>query len=348
VDGSCSFAVINGRVRYWDLEKPRLHVEPPVCEIDVSPDIRPGQVNRIVLGTDALFKGWPAQDLRYNHLELAIYRPGKWSLDGRSNRDALTATELGRVAQDLGTAQFYPMIHPVTPKLAPSFPPAGNAPAALPPPILDLDLHPAGALALDKGPNHLPVAASGSVEPSGEASDALAAVYFRGDGSAPGGLSVSSAMLSQCVRGKAFTIRTWIMPMAGGGHGGVIVGCNPLKWNIVDDASTVWLGNPPNRKLIATNVISPGAWQSLALVVDRPRATLFVNGISVAIQTWSAPIEGGNDLVTIGNTAMKADFLNAKMAAFTVYEGALTAGQIAAQYASERSRFLPGSASAAP
>ena len=342
-EGSCSFAIVNGRVRYWDLEKPRLHAESPICEIDISPDIRPGQVNRIVLGTEEIFRGWHAQDLRYNHIELALYRPGKWSLDGKSNRDALTPGELERVAQDLSAVQFYPLIHPPAPKTAPPSPAASETPAVLPQPSLNLNLHPSGAVAVDEGPSHLPVSVSGAVEPFGETGGGVAGAYFRGASSVPGGLSLQSPLLSKLLEGKGFTVRVWIMPMAGPGRAGVILGSAPLKWSITDDSSTVWMGYPYSRKLNATTVLTPRAWQSLVLAADRPRATLYVNGVAVAEQTWVAPVEGGNPMVTIGNASMKSDFLDAKIAAFTIYEGALSARQIAAQYLSERSQFAPES-----
>jgi len=114
VDGSSQFVVVNGRVRYWDTGGDD-YMAAPGCEIDISPDIRPGAVNRIALGTREMFAGWRSRDLKYNHVDLAIYRPGKWSADGKSNRDALTPAELERVRQDLGVVQLYPMNPPAKP-----------------------------------------------------------------------------------------------------------------------------------------------------------------------------------------------------------------------------------------
>ena len=108
VDGSSQFVVINGRVRYWDTSGDD-YMAPPGCEIDISPDIRPGAINRIALGTREMFTGWQPKSLTYKQVDLAIYQPGKWSANGKSNRDALTPAELSRVAQDLGTVQLYPM-----------------------------------------------------------------------------------------------------------------------------------------------------------------------------------------------------------------------------------------------
>jgi len=109
VDGSSQFVVVNGRVRYWDMGGGD-YIGPPGCEIDISPDIRPGAVNRIVLGTREMFGGWQPKDLKYDRVDLAIYRPGKWSADGKSNRDALTPSELERVTQELGVVQLYPAL----------------------------------------------------------------------------------------------------------------------------------------------------------------------------------------------------------------------------------------------
>ena len=343
VDGTCNFAIINGRVRYWDLEKARLYAESPVCEIDITPDIRAGQINRIVLGNDGLFRGWPTQDLHYQHVELAVYRPGKWSFDGKSNRDALTPGELEHVAQDLSTVQLFPMIH--EPSGTPVFMALDtkvSAPA-LPAPLLDLDLHPAGAVVADQGPNHLAVTAAGSVASfGGDGKNAPAGVAFDAKSATPGGLSISSPLLSKVLKGPGFTIRTWLWtpPQKPETHaGGMLVACNPLRWMINDDSSTIWLGNPFSRKLIASNVYKPGVWQSVTLVVEQLHVTLYVDGVPVAIQAWDGPSEGGSELLTIGNNAMKSDFLTAKLGAFTVYDHALTDGQIVARYAEERGRF---------
>lgn len=110
VDGSSQFVVVNGRVRYWDMGGSAF-MTTPGCQIDISPDIRPGQVNRIALGSVGMFGGWRPQDLHYEHVDLAVYSPGKWSASGANNRDALTPAELAQVAQDLGTVKLYPMIH---------------------------------------------------------------------------------------------------------------------------------------------------------------------------------------------------------------------------------------------
>jgi hypothetical protein len=346
VDGTSSFAVINGRVRYWDLEKARLHAESPVCAIDITPDIRPGQINRIVLGNDGLFHGWPAQELHYQHVELALYHPGQWSFDGKNNRDALTPGELQHVAQDLGTVQLFSMIH--EPSSAPRFfavDLTGSAPA-LPAPLLDLNLHPSGELAADQGPNHFPVTVSGSVVPFAEdANHTLVGLSFDGKSATAGGLSLSSPQLTAALKTHNFTIRTWLWnpPRKRETHNsGMLIACNPFRWMINDDSSTIWLGNPTSRKLIASDVTTPGQWQSLTLVVNQenaPQATLYVNAVPVATQTWGASIKGGSDLVTIGNNALKSDFLTMKLTRVTIYDGALSDEQIVAQYVAERVRY---------
>ena len=278
VDGTCNFAVINGRVRYWDLEKARLHAESPVCEIDITPDIRPGQSNRIVLGNDGLFRGWAMQDLHYQHVELAVYRPGKWSFEGKRNREALTRGEMQHVAQDLGTVQAFPMIHGAS--STPVFLAAeANAGApALPAPVLDLELHSGGGMVADAGPNHLAVTAAGSVTSfGGDRKNGPAGVAFDAAGSGARRVVDFFVGAFQVIKGSSFSIRTWHLDAAaeaGNAHAsGMLVACNPLRWMINDDSSTVWLGNPFNRKLMASNVYRAGAWQSVTLVVDQLRAT---------------------------------------------------------------------------
>ena len=59
----------------------------------------------------------------------------------------------------------------------------------------------------------------------------------------------------------------------------------------------------------------------------------------MAIQTWGGPGEGGSELLTIGNNAMKSDF-HGEAGAFTLYDHALSSDQIVAQYAEERGRYV--------
>jgi hypothetical protein len=343
VEGTCTFAVVNGRVRYWDTERPRLYAESPVCEINISPDIRPGQVNRIILGTDALFHGWKSQDLHYDHLELALYHPGKWSADGVDNRSVLTAGELRRVAEDLGTTQVYPMIHHAVAKPALPLAATGTLPPVLPPPIFDLDLRSSNGAVVDRGPSQIPVSISGTVEPFSESGGGPAGIYLHHEGATPSGLSISSPTLSKTLEGNRFTVRTWLRPMAANTVSQAILGSSPLRWAVSGDSSVVWMGLPFSRKLSAGNVLTPHAWQSLVLAVDRPQATLYVNGILVAVQNWGAPFDEGNPLITIGSNALKSDFLDAQLGAFTIYGDRLTDGQIGAQYLAEKPQFLPDS-----
>jgi hypothetical protein len=352
VDGPCPFVIINGHLRYWDMWGVTYYAAPTVYEVDITPDVRFGRPNRIVLGTGGMFHGWAVAELAYKRVELACYRPGRWSADGQGTRQALTAKELASVARDLSVIQSYPLIHPAVEKPVPALVPAGTegTPPTLPPVLVDFDLHPAEGIVADRGPNHVPVTIKGNVEPISEAGGRITGVYLHGESATPGTILLPPAGLRRRMEGKSVTFRVWLKPMAINRSGGVLadwVDYN-LNWR-VDDTRTVFsLSDPPSRRLIAESVIRQRTWQCLTLVLDGVSVTLYADGLPVGMQSWNKPLAGIEAPFCIGSTQGVRDFLNAKLGAFTIYEGALSGEEVARLYLQERARYARDLTSAWP
>lgn len=351
VDGQCPFVYINGRVRYWDMGGPGCYAGFPTYEIDITPDIRIGQTNRIAIG-GSMFNGWRPGRYNLDHVELALYNPGAWSPDGTPPSAALTPRELASVKSDLSTVQLYPMVHAATVKSALSLIPADaeGQPLALPAPILDLDLHPAGAVAKDKGPNALPVVVKGNVEPITEARGKITGVYFHGESASPGQLAIKSSVLRRAVEGKDLTMRAWIKPMAINRAGGTLADNidYAFHWGIGDTGTSLNLGDPPGRRLIAEDVIRQRTWQSVTFTLSGTVGTMYVNGVPVGVQTWNKPFPGIDAPFWIGISDEFREPINAKLAAFTIYPGALSGTDVAKLYLKERGAFDEDQQSAFP
>jgi hypothetical protein len=86
-------------------------------------------------------------------------------------------------------------------------------------------------------------------------------------------------------------------------------------------------------------VITQRRWQSLALAVKGRQSDLYLNGIPVSRQTWNLPITGNNAPVHLGSIQAQRGFLNAKLAAFTIYGEALSPEVVRAVYESEREAY---------
>ena len=76
---SSRFVIINGRERYPvtrpDNSRP--------MEVNITPEIRFGETNRILIGSGAMGGGWKLGYQDYRKLELCFYKPGSWSTDGK-------------------------------------------------------------------------------------------------------------------------------------------------------------------------------------------------------------------------------------------------------------------------
>lgn len=350
VEGSAPFVVINGRLRYWDTDEGS-YAKPSQTEIDVTPDIRFGQPNRIAFGS-AMFGGWhPAQET-FTHIDLAFYKPGAWSPDGKGTRSALSERELASVASDLSTVQFYPMVNPAVAKSAAPLISADamRTPLALPTPILDVDLHPLSGIAADRGPNHFPVIVSGGVAPFSEAGGKITGVSFKGECAAPGTLLIRSNQLRRAMAAPNFTMRVWVKPMAIDRSGGTLADWIDyvFHWTINDTTTSINLADPPGRRLAAESVIRQREWQCLTLVIEGTKATLYVNGITVGAQEWNRALDPPDAPFCLGSVGCVRDFLNAKLSAFTIYGGALDQQDVAKLYLQERDSYTTSNDAAWP
>ena len=363
VDGRTPFAIINGKLRYWYMWGVNSYADSPLLELDITPDVRFGQSNRIVMGTGSIdgnveshLSVWQPQQLTYKVMQLAYYRPGQWSADGKGTRTALTGKELAQVARDLGVVQPYDLVHPAVAKPAPVLVPAGTEtqPPTLPPVLLDLDLHPASGPVVDRGPNHLAVTVKGDVTPMTEMGGKITGVYMHGESATPSVILVgkSDGVLYHRLSGHSATFRVWVKPMAINRNGGVLadwISYN-FDWEIRDTNTTFSLSDPPSteRRLNAGSVIRQRAWQCLTLVIDGVNATLYVDGVPVGVQSWNKPIPSVDAPFSIGSSQGIGEWINAKLGAFTIYEGAMKAEDVARLYLQERAPYAPDPAAAGP
>jgi hypothetical protein len=277
-------------------------------------------------------------------MELCFYKPGEWSAKGDGIRDALSKTELAAVAKDLETIKAYSLVNAPT---------AGaergaqfshidqTQPLKLPPVIIDLALNTDKGLAVDRGPNLVPVTVTGTVEPFTEAGGKIKGVYIRGEQTPPGTLSLPGAVFRKKLARKPNTFQVWVKPMEINQPGGSLVNwCSYMfGWNIENNSSTIWRQSSPERKMIVDSVIKQHQWQCLTLVNEGKKGTLYFNGIPVGVQTWPTNFPDADNPLCIGSIQGVRRFINAKLAVFTIYEGALTPDEVARLYLQQQPAF---------
>jgi len=337
VESPCGFAIVNGRLRYWDIGHSFVFPKPESLEIDITPDLRFGKTNRIVLANHPAMTGWQISEFKLQRVELRLFAPGKWSWDGKPTRAALTPGELDAVAKDAELVEQYPLIPPAA---APARrldmqPPAARAftrPAAL------LDLAAAdGGHFVDCGRDKVAVTPHGTVTPFADAGGQIRGAYLKSEGKEPGTLELSQRFFQEKIAKRDFTVRVWIMPIAVHSTVGNLLSWGAeLGWTIRDNDTKIMLPSAPVRRQIVNTVIVPRHWQCLTLSVKGRQSDLYLNGISVSRQTWNRSIEGSGAPVYIGSIDGRRDFLNAKLAAFTIYGEALSADVVRALYQAER------------
>ncbi len=340
VEGNCPFIMINGRVRYWDQHGVGTCAINPAYEVDITPDVRFGAANRIVIGSGSMTNGWKKGRLEYKKVELLAFEPGAWSVEGKGTREALSVKELADVARDLGTAKLYPMVTAEIERKAAEAPTGAVKAPALTPSLLDLDFSSKGAPA-DAGTDHLPVVVKGQVVPFSEAGGRIVGAWLKGETKEHGYLEVASPLIRKRLTNGRFTIRAWIKPMAVASQGGALFnwGAHQLSWCVFNDRCQVSFHGGDPRRLNAETVIRQRQWQFLALVVDGATATLYADGVPVARQTWDRPVSVNDAPIVIGSNFGQNDFIDAKLAALTVYEEVLTTEGVAALYHAEKSKF---------
>ena len=344
VEGDSTFAIVNGRLRYWDMNGPSTSAVFRGCEINVTPDIRFGETNRIVLATRAMFAHWEKPRLKYDRVELCFYPPGRWNGVSEGIRSALTAAELADVDQLSRVVKLYPMVHAPLAKTAQ--PPLCTPEEAMryqpPAAALDLDVSASDGQVRDRSSNNVPITVKGTVTPFVEKGGLIHGIYLHGDNASPGYLEIPSAGIRHYLEGKPFTVCAWVRPIAINQPGGSLMNWASDVFNLelTDNNIAVFIQAEAPRRLMAESVLRQRQWQFLTFAFDGRNGRLYVDGVTVAAQTWPAALPGVGSPVTIGSIGGHREFLNAKLAGFAVYPGALQEDQVAKLYMKERTPFL--------
>ena len=340
VEPFCPFAIINGRVRYWDIGHGPVFPQPQALEIDITPDLRFGQSNRIILASGAVFAGWQTAEYKVARAELRWYAPGRWAADGKGTRHALTPTELAAVARDAALVRQYRTIPPpMRPAGSPAIAPVAAATSPLPAPVLDLAAGPDGQL-VDRGPGKIAIKPQGAVTPFADAGGRIRGVYLHSEGPHPGTLELPNAFFRDKLAKKDFTLRVWVMPIAVQSSGGSLLNWgSELDWQIQDNDTLIGLPSVPARRQIVGTVITQRRWQCLALAVKGRQSDLYLNGIPISRQTWNRSIEASGAPVYLGSFGGRWNFLNAKLAALAIYGEALSAEAVRGLYQSESAAY---------
>ena len=346
VEGDSTFAIVNGRLRYWDMNwSTSCNAEFHGCEINVTPDIRFGETNRIVLATRAMFSHWEKPRLKYNRVELGFYPPGRWNGVSEGIRAALTAAELAEVDQLSRLVKLYPMVHaPLAKAAQPALCTSAEALSYQPPAAaLDLDVSGSDGRVHDRSANNIPIIVKGTVTPFVEKGGLIHGVYLQGESASPGYLEIPSSGIRHYLEGKPFTVCAWVKPMAINQPGGSVMNWASDVFNLelVDSNIAVFIPAELPRRLVAESVLRQHAWQFLTFAFDGRNGRLYVDGVLVAAQTWPSALPGRDVPFTIGSIGGWRQFLNAKLAGFALYPGALQEDQVAKLYMKERTPFLP-------
>ena len=342
VEAPCGFAIVNGRLRYWDIGHSPVFPKPEALEIDITPDLRFGRTNRIILANGSLMSGWQTSEFKLQRVTLQLFASGKWSWDGKGTREALTPAELDAVARDAERVRQYPLIPPAaapTQRPGVQTPPPARActPLAV---LLDLAAAADGGQMVDRGPNHVAVTPHGTVTPFADAGGEIRGVYLQSEGKEPGTLELPSQFFQEKVARRDFTVRVWIMPIAIHSPGGNLFNWGfDLDWTIHENDTTIMLPSVPARRQVVTTVLAPRRWQCLTLSVKGQQSDLYVNGIPVSRQMWNRSILGSGAPVHIGSIAGRRSFLNAKLAALAIYGEALPAETVRDLFLAERGTY---------
>jgi hypothetical protein len=349
VDGTCSYSIINGHLRYWDVHGVSTSTPSPTIDVDITPDIRFGKPNRIVLGNNLIFSGWSSGEIKYKQAELRFYSPGKWSPDGKGTREALTKKEIASVERDASFVQQYPMVNPKVEKKISDVVPKDDKPFTPPPVLMDLDFtH--GAKITDLGPSKVDVKVQGDISEVSEAEGNIKGVYLHGESKKPAIIEMAPKFFRENLSNKNFTVVVWLKPMEINRSGGAIMNWGSwfFGWNISNDSCSMSVVSTPQRQLIAESIIRQRKWQCLALSFDGAKSTLYLNGIAVGCQTWDKPMQGVDAPVFIGSVMGQRECLNAEMASFKIFGAAMDSDSLKKMFVSEWEKFMPKEGTAFP
>ena len=335
---SAHFTIVNGRKRY-DILGYRDETRP--LEINITPDIRFGASNRIVIGSTAMSGGWKKSVHTFKGAEIRCYEPGRWSPDGQGIRNALSPRELEAARLSQAGVTVYPLVQtPVakTPISLGNFTPAELAAYTPPPALLELKLD--DAKITDLSQNQIPVKVHGTCTPFAERGGKIKGIYIRDTAGTPGWLEIPNAPLQNLIAGKSFTICAWIKPLLMDRDAGTLLRLgNSLSWELGQTNTTVLLNSQWGDRFIADGTIAPRAWQFVTLTLEGNRIRMWIDGIEVGSKQGLGAMEAWNSPGIIGSAFGSSDFCNFKLATLAFYHGALPETDVRKLFLQNRDRF---------
>ena len=337
---SSRFVIVNGRKRYPvtrpDNSRP--------MEVNITPEIRFGEPNRILIGTGSMSGGWKKDDHDFRKLELGFYTPGRWSADGKGIAAALTPRELADVKRQEARVSLFPLVQaPIKKEPVNPFPFSdADARAYTPPtPVLDLDLSTSGTAVTDRGSAHAPVTVEGKTSSFSERGGAVTGMQFNGEAGGDARLSLPNDAMQKILGGKNFTICTWMKPMLDKESSGDLAQWGlAMDWDVSEKGTSFICNDQVQQRLIADESLTPRQWHFLAVSVAGTHAVLYVDGLNVAEQTWSGPMGEGRNPFVIGGTLRSSHFLDMKLASFAIYPAALDADSVGKLYVKDQGRIV--------
>lgn len=342
---SSRFVIINGRTRYPVVRGG----DPLPLDVNITPEIRFGETNRILIGTQSMYDGWKKAPHNFRKMELRFFKPGRWSADGKGIRDALTPRELADVEKVSRRVGLYPMVQNLLPRQPINPFSVSETEAAeyqAPEKIVDLVFAPDGQVH-DDGTLQVPVTAHGQVSAFTERGGRLNGLAFRADGKAF--LTIPQEPLGKAIAERDFTITAWVKPLLDKSSGGQL-----LRWHhmLAIDLAETGLSFAINsdwpQKIQADSVLQQRGWHFIAVTMEGNTGSVYVDGLNVGSRTWPAPIRQAHGDFFIGSAFGDAGFLNMRLAAFTIFPGALPETDITKLYLQQRARFLSAQGEAWP
>jgi hypothetical protein len=333
------FVIVNGRYRYPvtrpDNSRP--------MEVNITPEVRFGEPNRILIGTGEMNGGWKINDIYdYKKLELGFYAPGRWTGD-HGIEAALTPRELADVRKQEARVALFPLVQNAVQKPPVNLFPfsAADAQAYVPPaPELDLDLSAAGGVN-DRGPSHLPVTIVGKTAAFSERGGAVTGLQLFGEEAAPTYLSLPNDPMQKMLASHTFTLCTWLKPMLDKETAGDLAQWGlAFDWEVSERGTSFICNDDARQRLAADEILTQRQWHFLAVSVNGGRATLYVDGLNVAEQTWDQPPGEGRNPFVIGGTLRSLHSLSVKLASFTIYPQALDDDGVAKLYVKDHDRIV--------
>ncbi len=336
--GSSTFVIINGRERYPvtrpDNSRP--------MEVNITPEVRFGETNRILIGSGAM-GGWRTDYQEYRKLELCFYKPGSWSPHGKGIESALTPRELESVKEQEARVQLFPLVQNAVAKPPMSPFPFSEADAAAytpPSPALDLDLSKTDGTVADRSSQHVPVTVVGKIVPFTERGGAVTGQEILGEDESHGYLSLPMDPMTKMLWGKDFTLAAWFKPMQDKKNAVVLAQWGlALQTEITEKNFTYYNNDQASEKLAANDVLTPRQWHFIAISNKGNHATLYVDGLNVADQTFSSPLGEGRTPFIVGGTLRNTEFSNLKLASFIIYPEALNDDGVGKLYLRDKASF---------